>query len=149
MVALIDIPTWCIALAAGASQVILPAPKITLGWTHTVERTRWEEDYAASAGGVKILEARIEAFGAGMEPPASAVRRGKWWHYRPALPTLREVSLANSSFAGGYSVCWNGACRPLNSIVPGGRQVAISARRCTSDPPQHLNAAADIGAAGD
>lgn len=149
MVALIGIPIWCIALSAGTAQVVLPAERITLGWRHTVEKTRWEEVYAASSDGVKIVEARIEAFGAGMEPPASAERRGRWWHYRPALPALRVVTLANSSFAAGYSVCWNDVCRPLNSLLPRGRQVAITSEHCRADPPRRVNAATNIGPAGD
>jgi hypothetical protein len=66
--------SWCITLAAAAGFVVLPTQSVTLNWLHTVEKTTWEEDYAASAAGVTITEARIEAFGAGMEPPASAVR---------------------------------------------------------------------------
>src|SRR3546814_11278715 len=71
-------PAACIALVAGAAVVVLPTPTITLAWMHTVEKTRWEEDYLASTAGVAITEARIEAIGAGMEPPASAIREGRW-----------------------------------------------------------------------
>lgn len=122
----------CIALAAGASLVVLPSQTMTLAWTHTVEKTSWEEDYAATADGVAIVEARIEAVGAGMEPPASAVRKGRWWHYQPALPSLPSVDLANSSFAGGYTVCWDAQCRPLDSIMPRGEQISIIPSDCSA-----------------
>ena len=130
----------CIALATGASLVVLPTRTITLGWTHTVEKTRWEEDYAASASGVAITEARIEAVGAGMEPPSSAIREGRWWRYRPSLPRLPSVDLANSTFAGGYSHCWNSECRPLAAILPRGEPVSITVSECVADPPSAAEA---------
>ena len=119
---------WCITLAAGA-LVVLPTQSITLSWLHSVEKTTWEEDYAASAAGVAITEARIEAFGAGMEAPASAVRDGRWWRYRPSVART-SVDLANSTFAGGYTICWNSTCRPLASIVTRGEPVSITSSPC-------------------
>ena len=127
--------TTCIALVAGAAFIVLPTPAATLAWTHTVEKTGWEEDYSASADGITIAEARIEAIGAGMEPPSLAVREGRWWRYRPSLPALESVKLANSTFAGGYSLCWNSECRPLSSLVPQGKQVSIIAAECAAADP--------------
>ena len=127
--------TACIALVAGAALVVLPIPEVTLSWTHTVEKSDWEEDYFASAGSVVLIEARIEAIGAGMEPPSSAVREGRWWRYRPSLPPIPAVKLANSTFAGGYSLCWKSGCRPLASLVPQGTQVSITAADCTAAVP--------------
>ncbi len=129
------IASACIALATGAALVVLPTRTITLGWIHTVEKTRWEEDYAASPDGVAITEARIEAIGAGMEPPSSAIRDGKWWRYRPLLPSLPSVDLANSTFAEGYSLCWNSECRPLAAIAPRGQPVSIAVSECAADLP--------------
>lgn len=124
----------CIALLAGATFVVLPTQTMTLTWTHTVEKTRWEEDYSASAEGIVIMEARIEAIGAGMEPPASAIREGRWWRYRPSLPTLVSVELANSNFAEGYSLCWNHKCRALATVIPQAERVAITAADCAAVP---------------
>jgi hypothetical protein len=123
----------CITLAAAAALIVLPTQTLTLSWVHTVEKTTWEEDYAASADGVAITEARIEAFGAGMEPPASAVREGRWWRYRPSLPRMASVDLANSAFADGYMLCWNSTCRPLGSIVAHGEPVSITSSLCAED----------------
>jgi hypothetical protein len=119
----------CITLAAAAAVVVLPTQSVTLSWLHTVEKTTWEEDYAASAAGVTITEARIEAFGAGMEPPASAVRDGQWWRYRPSVART-SVDLANSTFGDGYTICWNSTCRPLASIVAPGAPVSITSSPC-------------------
>lgn len=115
-------------------MVVLPTQTMTLTWTHTVEKTGWEEDYSASAEGIFITEARIEAIGAGMEPPSSASREGRWWRYHPSLPTLASVELANSNFAEGYSLCWNYECRALATIVPQGDRVTITAADCAAAP---------------
>jgi len=122
----------CVAIAAGGAVVVLPTSEITLGWTHTVEQTRWEEDYSVSSDGLAVTEARIEAYGAGMEAPASAVRDGRWTRYRPALPALKEITLANSGFAAGYTVCWHDQCRLLRTMVPQGRQVTLTYASCTA-----------------
>src|SRR4051812_25850947 len=96
----------CIALVLAGTVRPLPTDRLTLRWTHTVERTGWEEDYRAGAYGLVIDEARIERSGAGMEPPADATWADGWWHYRPSLAPLTSVILANSEFASGYSLCW-------------------------------------------
>lgn len=44
----------------------LVAPTLTLRYRHSVERTIVEEDYAADAAGVRIVEMRFESFGAGL-----------------------------------------------------------------------------------
>jgi len=126
------IMTTCIALVVGATQVVLPTPEVTLRWSHSVEGTGWEEDYRATPEGVALDEARIEAVGAGMEPPASAVREGKWWRYRPSLPILPVVAFANSGFAGGYAICWSGRCRPLDDLVEQNNGFALQADRCVA-----------------
>jgi hypothetical protein len=120
----------CIALVTAVAALILPADSVTLSWTHTVERTAWEEDYLASPQGLILTEARIEAIGAGMEPPAQAVRDGRWWRYRPSLPPLPSIELANSELGEGYSICWGSGCRRLRTLVGPGEPVAIETARC-------------------
>jgi hypothetical protein len=122
----------CIALVVGGTQIVLPAAEITLRWSHSVERAAWEEDYRATPEGVVLYEARIEAVGAGMEPPASAVREGKWWRYRPSLPVLPIVAFANSGFAGGYTICWSGRCRLLDVLVAQDDGFALRTDRCAA-----------------
>jgi hypothetical protein len=122
----------CIALVVGGTQVVLPAAEVTLRWSHSVEGAAWEEDYRATPEGVVLDEARIEAVGAGMEPPASAAREGKWWRYRPVLPVLPIVAFANSGFAGGYTICWSGRCRLLDGLVAQENEFALRADRCVA-----------------
>lgn len=123
----------CIAFAVGSATVVIPTHKFTLSWIHTVERVPWEEDYVIKNGALVIEEARVRRSGAGMDPPNGAIWSGGWWHYQPSLPPLGEVLLANSTFAGGYTVCWGGKCRPLNELVAAGTPVRISAAPCEAE----------------
>jgi len=124
---------FCLGLVTAAAAVVLPTATLTLGWRHSVEGSWWEEDYQALSDGVLITEARIEAFGAGMEPPATAVRLGRWWHYVPALGPLSAVHLANSDRVGGYTLCWAEGCRPLDGMVPRGQPVSLVSASCAAD----------------
>jgi hypothetical protein len=107
-----------ICLIAG----LLLAPlgdQLTLRWTHSVQKTLWEEDYRAAAGGLRLVEARVRGSGAGMEPPADAVLQDGAWHYAPALPLLPRVALRHSPHVAPYVVCARDRCRPLPDWLPG------------------------------
>ncbi|TIX68318.1 MAG: DUF1850 domain-containing protein, partial [Mesorhizobium sp.] len=65
-------------LAAGKT-VTLTVAAFTLAWTHSVEKTRWQEDWKVMPSGLQIAEARIKGSGAGMEPPEGSVLRDGWW----------------------------------------------------------------------
>ncbi len=125
---------FCIAIIAGDAVTVLPAATVTLRWTHTVEGSDWEEDYAADAGRLRLVEARISRIGAGMEPPAGARRDGDIWRYAPALPLLPRVDLANSAYGGGYDLCWGGECVALKAIAPAHQSVALGAESCAPTP---------------
>jgi hypothetical protein len=127
----------CIALVGIAGALMLPTDTITLSWTHTVEGTPWEEDYAIRDGALAVTRARVRRSGAGMDAPDGAVWARGWWHYVPSLTPLREVVLANSSFALGYEVCWAGQCRPLNTMIAAGNFVKLAPGNCVSNtqPP--------------
>jgi len=120
----------CIAIVAGSTTHVLPTGVMTLAWIHTVEKTPWEEDYIVAGGALVIREARVKASGAGMDVPPDAIWAGGWWRYTPALEPLHEVTLANSSFAPGYTICWKGTCQPLKSVIPVGDFVRIAPAPC-------------------
>jgi len=96
----------------GAGKIVsLGVAAFTLSWTHSVERTRWEEDWTVGPAGLQIVEARVEGSGAGMEPPAEAQLEDGWWVYRPSLPPRPEIVLAASGATGqGWQVCGGGTC---------------------------------------
>jgi hypothetical protein len=106
---------------AAALTVSLPLQGFTLAWDHSIEKIRWEEDYAvfASPEGPRLLltEARIRGSGAGMEMPPEAVLRGGVWHYTPTLGPLEQLNLARSGQVADYSVCWDGRCHPMQDLV--------------------------------
>jgi hypothetical protein len=117
----------CLALAAGTpgtpdtAPAFVPGERFTLAWTHSIERTRWEEDYAVvvdpgTAQGVllRAVAARIRGSGAGMEPPPDAVLRDGWYHYVPAELEPALLRLSRSGFVPDYELCvGSAACQPL------------------------------------
>lgn len=123
----------CIAFVGISGAVVLPTDTVTLSWTHTVEGTPWEEDYAIRGGALVVTQARVKRSGAGMDAPDGAVWAEGWWHYVPSLGPLREVVLANSSFAPGYKVCWASQCRPLNTMIAAGNPVKLAPANCDSN----------------
>lgn len=123
----------CLALAAGvpgseAASVFVPAQRFTLAWTHSIERVRWEEDYAVyavhagapgAAPALRAVQARVHGSAAGMEPGPGALLRGGWYHYAPATGELAELWLTRSHYTADYELCLEGAtCRPLSDWLP-------------------------------
>jgi hypothetical protein len=106
-------------LAAGKVTTLAVAT-FTLSWTHSVERTRWEEDWKVAPAGLQIIEARVKGSGAGMEPPEGAVLKDGWWIYAPALDPRPEVMLAASgATGGGWTLCAEGRCITVGAMADG------------------------------
>jgi len=96
-------------LAAGKTATFAAAA-FTLAWTHSVEKTRWEERWTAGPSGLTVIEGRVEGSGAGMEPPPDAVLKDGAYVYRPTLAPLPELVLAASgATGGGWTFCASGA----------------------------------------
>jgi hypothetical protein len=104
-------------LAAGAT-VRLGTLALTLAWTHSVQKTRWEEDYRLTPAGIALLEDRIQGGGAGMEPPPDAKFDGHWWRYTPHIPPQKEIVLRRSGATADWDVCIAGECKPMSAYVP-------------------------------
>jgi hypothetical protein len=107
----------CLVAALSTAVLVALPDRITLAWEHTVEKVRWEEDYAVDRDALVITEARIRATGAGMEMPPDATLSGGAWRYRPDLAPLRRIYIRNTELPRGYDVCWEGRCRRLRSII--------------------------------
>ena len=103
-------------LVAGVVHGTVPGTEFTLSWQHSVEKVRWEERYRAEDGHLLLDEARVEGSGAGMEPPADAVKQGGEWSWRPRR-TLPELRLTYSTFTPDYRLCWKDTCRALGALV--------------------------------
>lgn len=103
--------------------VFVPVHRFTLAWTHSIEKTRWEEDYEVvpGPGGIALLrpmQARIRGSGAGMEPPPDAVLHDGWYEYQPGTPPLHRLLLTRSGYTADYDWCRRGACRKLGALLP-------------------------------
>jgi len=105
-----------LCILAGGKTVTLAVAAFTLSWTHSVEKTRWQEDWAVGAGGLRIVQARVQGSGAGMEPPEGSVLEDGWWVYVPKIGALPRLVLAASGATGqGWSLCTEKGCIELGA----------------------------------
>lgn len=127
-----DRPPARVEQAQGA--VFLEARRFTLAWTHSIEKQRWEEDYdlvtSESENGsehlwLRPLEARIKGSGAGMEPPEGSRLRNGWFVYQPATAPLRSLRLSRSFFTDDYSLCIDGRCTSMATLLPSDGQTTL------------------------
>jgi hypothetical protein len=122
-------------LVAGALSATLPDPEFTLAWDHSVQKTRWEERYRVDGERLRLVEARVEGTGAGMEPPPSAVLRDGAWTWRPGT-LLPELRLTLSRYTSDYMLCSQGRCRTLGALVaPAAADATVVVRPCSGTRP--------------
>jgi hypothetical protein len=126
----------CLGVAFSLVQARLPGEYFTLAWTHSVEKTTWEEDYRVGPLGLELLEARIEGSGAGMEPPEGAELRSGRWHYRPTLPPQPRLTLTRSGYTSDYRICHQRRCQSLTEILgpPAPEGEAVDLFPCDGTP---------------
>lgn len=133
----------CLVLAAagtGSEPVFVPAEHFTLAWTHSIERQRWEEDYAVQPGDsptaaprLRATAARVRGSAAGMEPPEGARRVGGWYEYAPQQASPGVLRLTRSEFTADYELCIAGRCAALSRwLTSDGGVTLLSA--CRGDP---------------
>jgi hypothetical protein len=105
-----------LCILAGGKAVTLAVTAFTLAWTHSVEKTAWEEDWQVEASGLRLVSARVKGSGAGIDPPDGAVLSDGWWQWQPALPAQSRLSLAASgATVSGWSLCAQGKCLSLGT----------------------------------
>lgn len=123
----------CMGLA-GVIWAQLPVGEFTLGWQHTVQKVRWEEDYRVDGRRLLLTHARVQGSGAGMEVPLDAQWRQGRWHYQPDL-ALDVLRLARTPQAGDYEVCLPGGCRPMAQWLgpPRESEAAVELWVCSLD----------------
>ncbi len=96
----------------------------TLAWTHSVEKTAWQEDWLVTPDGLQLVQARLKGSGAGMEPPPEARLVEGWFQWQPQRVPLSQVVLANSGAAGEWRICAQGQCRTLSEIF--GHEIGVA-----------------------
>jgi hypothetical protein len=105
-----------ICLLAGGKVTVFAAAAFTLAWTHSVEKTRWEEHWQVTPAGLQVVEARVRGSGAGMDPPEGSVFKDGWWLYRPTVGPQDKLVLAASGATGeGWTFCAEGRCAVIGS----------------------------------
>ena len=119
-------------IVAGVVRATLPTTEFTLTWEHSVEKTRWEEHYLSDGDRLRLTQARIQSFGAGMEPPPDARLVDGWWTWRPTLEPLRALQLTRSSYTQDYQVCWDARCSTLSELAgPTAEGEAVTVAACS------------------
>jgi hypothetical protein len=132
----------CLSLAAAGqavAPVFVPVERFTLAWTHSIEKVRWEEDYAVRLGDglgappvLQALAARVRGSGAGMEPPPGSVLRHGWYEYTPQTLTPEGLRLTRSPFTADYDWCTSAGCVSMARLLPSDGGITLLAP-CT--PP--------------
>jgi hypothetical protein len=108
----------CLATAGAVVKTYAGVMAFTLAWTHSVQKTEWQEDWRIDGDRLSIVEARVQGTGAGMEPPAEARFDGIYWRWQPSTPPMKEVVLRRSGATDDWRLCLDGTCRPLGDVVP-------------------------------
>ena len=138
----------CLATAGVVKS--LAVASFMLSWTHSVEKSEWQEDWRVTPQGLEIVEARVKGSGAGMEPSPDAVLKDGWFRWKPQLPALPEVALGNSGLAGEWRLCTGGKCQDLSAILGRPLGVAVTTMSvCKPDQPAKALDAKTLLARGD
>jgi len=128
----------CLALLGAGQPVFIPVQQFTLAWIHTIEKVRWEEDYAvelvADTAVLKATAARVRGSAAGMEPPPDAQLKSGWYAYKPRISQPAELRLTRSGFAADYEFCSAGRCRPMSDFLPSDGGITLLTA-CSSTSP--------------
>jgi hypothetical protein len=107
----------CIAATGLAIEIAVSG--FTLAWTHTVERTEWQEDWRIEGDRLVLAEARVQGSGAGMEPAADARLVGVFYTWRPDVPPLSEIVLRRTPKANDWRLCADNRCAALAEWLGG------------------------------
>lgn len=129
-----------LCVLAGGKVVMLAASAFTLAWTHSVEKTAWEEDWQVTASSLQLTQARIKGSGAGMEPPDGAVLFQGWWAWQPTMPPQPRLVLAASGATGnGWSLCTQTQCLSLGGLFLGETSGAMAEDPIIVEPCKNRN----------
>lgn len=107
-----------LCLSSAGLTLHLSLTVFTLAWTHTVERTTWEEDWRVEGDALILTQSRIKGSGAGMEPPADAQRVDGWYLWSPTDARRSQIILRRAAGVADWRFCAEGrTCRPLGELL--------------------------------
>jgi hypothetical protein len=118
-----------LCIAAAGIVIEIAASSFTLGWTHTIEKTVWEEHWRIEGDRLVLLEARIQGSGAGMEPPPEARLEDGFYVWQPNTPPLPEIVLRRAEQAGDWRLCTASRCAALGEWL-GAEADPVTLRPC-------------------
>lgn len=121
-----------LCLAAASLLVPLMSDAVTLSWTHSVERTEWQEEWRARDGALALVQARVKGSGAGMEPPPDARLVDGFYVWRPEVPPVDELVLRRSGATEDWRMCVAGSCRRSGDLLPPDADPVVL-RPCAAD----------------
>ena len=107
-----------LCIAAAGKTTVMAVAAFTLSWTHSVEKTRWQESWRLTPAGLQVVEARGQGSGAGMDPPEGSVFQDGWWVYRPEVaPQPSLVLAASGATVGGWLICGGDRCATFGQLA--------------------------------
>ena len=105
-----------LCVAAGAKAMVVATTVFSLSWTHSVEKTEWQETWNVLPDGLQITQARVKGSGAGMDPGEGARVEDGWWVWAPETPVVPELLLAASgATVSAWKLCHAGGCETLGA----------------------------------
>ena len=103
-----------LCILSGAKLTTVAASLFTLSWTHSVEKIEWHEKWGLMNSHLKMIEARMQGSGAGMDPPEGSIFSDGWWIYSPKEFKIKELLLSTSNTQiENWKICYNGTCKIL------------------------------------
>lgn len=116
-----------LCVAVGAVVARLAVETFALAWTHSVERTVWQEEWRIDGARLVLVTARVKGSGAGMDPGPDAVAEDGWWRWQ-ADRSLASLTLARSRAVPDWQLCVAGGCGTLAD--PGDGTAPVVLRPC-------------------
>lgn len=121
-----------LCIAASGTIIALAANAFSLSWTHSVEKTLWEEQWIVTDGRLKVIEGTVQGSGAGIYLPENARRTERGWTYTPALAPLETLTLAASGMTPSpWTLCTEAGCLELGAEA-GDTATLWAATQCTA-----------------
>ncbi|ASJ70840.1 DUF1850 domain-containing protein [Granulosicoccus antarcticus] len=122
----------CVATAAALFS--WSTSSFTLSWTHSVEKTEWQESWVIEDNALVLESARVKGSGAGMDPGEGAKLIDGWWQWQPTLPPLPALHLsASGATASPWTLCVADECMSLGEQA----EAAVKLWSCPEKAESH------------
>ena len=116
----------CVTLVG--KTITIAATIFSLSWTHSVEKTQWQEDWAVVDKELVLQRARVKGSGAGMDPGDGSALEAGWWVWNPVLPPVKELNLASSGETiSGWKLCHGSVGTCIEFTESGSEPIRVEA----------------------